>query len=257
MRPADILRAWPGFAFIAVLLAGLEAAVQNGLVKRSLLPAPTEIASVLWNLFADHQVFSPLSETLLRLAAGFGIGTTIGIIGGIALGYRPQLYELFEPLIELFRPIPKAALVPPLVLFLGIGDTMKITSIALAVFFPILINTTQGARGVDPVLLQTARTLGAGPFAIICKVILPSSLPFIFSGMRLSLALGLIVAVISEMIAGTGGLGFLIIDMQRAFRVRQMYAWIVILAVVGYLLNLLLLYVESRFLFWQQRRDTE
>lgn len=255
MRPADVLRAWPGFAFIALLLAGLEAAVRNGLVKRSLLPAPSEVGAVLLDLFLDQQVFGPLSETLLRLAAGFGIGASIAIIGGIVLGYRPQFYALFEPLIEFFRPIPKAALVPPLVLFLGVGDAMKITSIALAVFFPILINAMQGARGVDPVLLQTARTLGATPTAIIRKVVLPSSLPFIFSGMRLSLALGLIVAVISEMIAGTGGLGFLIIDMQRAFRVRQMYAWIAILAVVGYLLNVLLVYVESRFLFWQQRRE--
>lgn len=254
MRPSDLLRSWPGFAFIALLLAGLEVAVQNGLIKRSLLPAPSEVAVVLWDLFVDHQVFGPLSETLLRLAAGFGIGAAIAIIGGIAFGYRPQIYELFEPLIEFFRPIPKAALVPPLVLFLGVGDAMKITSIALAVFFPILINTMQGARGLDPVLLQTARTLGATPSSIIRKVVLPNSLPFIFSGMRLSLALGLIVAVISEMIAGTGGLGFLIIDMQRAFRVRQMYAWIVILAVVGYLLNVLLIYVESRFLFWQQQR---
>lgn len=256
MRIASIARAWPGFAFIALLLAGIEAAVQNGLVKRSLLPAPSDVGKVLWELFADHQVFAPLSDTLLRLAAGFGIGATIGIVGGIALGYRPHLYAIFEPLIEFFRPIPKAALVPPLILFLGVGNAMKITSIALAVFFPILINTLQGARGVEPVLLQTARTLGASPLAIIWKVIFPSSLPFIFSGMRLALALGLIVAVISEMIAGTGGLGFLIIDMQRSFRVRQMYAWLAILAVVGYLLNLLLLYVEHRCLFWQQRRET-
>ena len=257
MRPSDIFRNWPGFAFIALLLVGVEAAVQNGLVKRSLLPAPTEVAQVLWDLFLDRQVFGPLSETLLRLAVGFGIGTLVAVIGGIFLGYHRNLYEVFEPLIEFFRPIPKAALVPPLVLFLGVGDAMKVTSISLAVFFPIFINTKQGVSGLDPVLLQTARTLGASPAAIILKVILPNSLPFIFSGMRLSLSLGLIVAVISEMIAGTGGLGFLIIDMQRAFRVRQMYAWIVILAVVGYLLNLLLVYLEGRFLFWQQRRVPE
>ncbi len=257
MRLRDFLKFWPGLAVIALLLGSLEFAVRNGMVKRSLVPAPSEVAVAIWDLFADHQVFGPLGETLMRLAAGFGIGATIAVVGGIALGYRPQYYELFEPLIEFFRPIPKAALVPPLVLFLGIGDAMKITSIALAVFFPILINTMQGARGAEPVLIQTALTLRASPTAIIRKVILPSSLPFMFSGMRLSLALGLIVAVISEMIAGTGGLGFLIIDMQRAFRVRQMYAWIVILAVVGYLLNFLLVYIEGRCLFWQQKREAE
>jgi ABC-type nitrate/sulfonate/bicarbonate transport system permease component len=171
------------------------------------------------------------------------------------MGYWPRLYDLLEPLIELLRPIPKAALVPALVLFLGVDNAMKITSIALAVFFPIVINTVQGARGVDPVLINTARTLGVRPFSLLRKLILPASAPFIFAGMRLSIALGLILAVISEMIAGTGGIGFLIIDMQRAFRVRQMYAWIVILAVVGYLLNLLLVLAEHRMLFWY--RTTE
>jgi ABC-type nitrate/sulfonate/bicarbonate transport system permease component len=179
----------------------------------------------------------------------------LAIALGLAMGYWPRLYDLLEPLIELLRPIPKAALVPALVLFLGVDNAMKITSIALAVFFPIVINTVQGARGVDPVLINTARTLGVRPFSLLRKLILPASAPFIFAGMRLSIALGLILAVISEMIAGTGGIGFLIIDMQRAFRVRQMYAWIVILAVVGYLLNLLLVFAEHRMLFWY--RTTE
>jgi ABC-type nitrate/sulfonate/bicarbonate transport system permease component len=240
----------PGALVILLLLVGLEQAVNHGLVKRSLMPAPSDVAVVLWQLLADGQVVGPLSETLARLAIGFTIGTALAIALGLAMGYRPRLYNLLDPLIELLRPIPKAALVPALVLFLGVDNAMKITSIALAVFFPVVINTMQGARGVDPVLINTARTLGVRPLALLRKVILPASAPFIFSGMRLSIALGLILAVISEMIAGTGGIGFLIIDMQRAFRIRQMYAWIVILAVVGYLLNFMLMLAEQRILFW-------
>jgi ABC-type nitrate/sulfonate/bicarbonate transport system permease component len=250
-----LVRVAPGAIFLALVLWGIEAAVDTGLVKRSLMPAPTDIGRVLWELFVDGQVAGPLSETLARLGVGFAIGATFAVIMGLAMGYWPSVYWLFEPLVESLRPIPKAALVPPLVLFLGVGDAMKITSIALAVFFPILINTVQGARGVDPVLIDTARTLGVRPLALLRKVILPASAPFIFAGIRLSIALGLILAVISEMVAGTGGLGFLIIDMQRAFRIRQMYAWIVILAVVGYLLNLLLLAAERRFLFWYRASE--
>jgi ABC-type nitrate/sulfonate/bicarbonate transport system permease component len=245
----------PGALVIALGLWGIEEAVKHGLVKRSLLPAPSDVGLVLWQLLADGDVAGPLSETLARLGVGFVIGATLAIALGLAMGYWPRLYDLLEPLIELLRPIPKAALVPALVLFLGVDNAMKITSIALAVFFPIVINTVQGARGVDPVLINTARTLGVRPFSLLRKLILPASAPFIFAGMRLSIALGLILAVISEMIAGTGGIGFLIIDMQRAFRVRQMYAWIVILAVVGYLLNLLLVLAEHRMLFWY--RTTE
>jgi ABC-type nitrate/sulfonate/bicarbonate transport system permease component len=245
----------PGALVIALGLWGIEEAVNHGLVKRSLLPAPSDVGVVLWQLLADGDVAGPLSETLARLGVGFAIGAMLAIALGLAMGYWPRLYDLLEPLIELLRPIPKAALVPALVLFLGVDNAMKITSIALAVFFPIVINTVQGARGVDPVLINTARTLGVRPFSLLRKLILPASAPFIFAGMRLSIALGLILAVISEMIAGTGGIGFLIIDMQRAFRVRQMYAWIVILAVVGYLLNLLLVLAEHRMLFWY--RTTE
>lgn len=245
----------PGALVIALGLWGIEEAVNHGLVKRSLLPAPSDVGVVLWQLLADGDVAGPLSETLARLGVGFAIGAMLAIALGLAMGYWPRLYDLLEPLIELLRPIPKAALVPALVLFLGVDNAMKITSIALAVFFPIVINTVQGARGVDPVLINTARTLGVRPFSLLRKLILPASAPFIFAGMRLSIALGLILAVISEMIAGTGGIGFLIIDMQRAFRVRQMYAWIVILAVVGYLLNLLLVLAEHRMLFWYRTAE--
>jgi ABC-type nitrate/sulfonate/bicarbonate transport system permease component len=245
----------PGALVIALGLWGIEEAVNHGLVKRSLLPAPSDVGVVLWQLLADGDVAGPLSETLARLGVGFAIGAMLAIALGLAMGYWPRLYDLLEPLIELLRPIPKAALVPALVLFLGVDNAMKITSIALAVFFPIVINTVQGARGVDPVLINTARTLGVRPFSLLRKLILPASAPFIFAGMRLSIALGLILAVISEMIAGTGGIGFLIIDMQRAFRVRQMYAWIVILAVVGYLLNLLLVLAEHRILFWYRTAE--
>jgi ABC-type nitrate/sulfonate/bicarbonate transport system permease component len=245
----------PGAIVLALLLWSIEEAVDRGLVKRSLMPAPSDIGRVLWGLLVDGEVAGPLGETLARLGIGFAIGATLAVVMGLAMGYWPRVYGLLEPLVELLRPIPKAALVPPLVLFLGVDNAMKITSIALAVFFPVLINTVQGARGVDPVLIDTARTLGARPLPLLCKVILPACAPFIFAGIRLSMALGLILAVISEMIAGTGGIGFLIIDMQRAFRVRQMYAWIVILAVVGYLLNLLLLAAEQRFLFWYRASE--
>jgi ABC-type nitrate/sulfonate/bicarbonate transport system permease component len=250
-----IARGAPGITVIILLLISIEAAVNGGLVKRSLLPAPSDVGKVLWYLITNNEIIGPLSETLGRLAIGFGIGGTVAILAGLSMGYWPRIYGLFEPLVELLRPIPKAALVPPLVLFIGVGNTMKVTSVALAVFFPVLINTIQGARGVDPVLVNTARTLGLRPFAILRKVILPASAPFIFAGMRLGLALGLILAVLSEMIAGTGGVGFLIIDMQRAFRVRDMYAWLVILAVIGFLLNKILVAAERRVLFWQDATE--
>ena len=151
---------------------------------------------------------------------------------------------------QFLRPLPKPALLPPLILFLGIGDAMKLTIIGLGVFFPVLINTVQGVRGTDPVMIDVARTFGHRPRNQLFKVILPSALPMILSGMRVSLGLGLILVVIAEMLAGTGGVGYLILDMQRSFKVPQMYAWIVILAVLGYALNAAFVFAERRVIHW-------
>jgi ABC-type nitrate/sulfonate/bicarbonate transport system permease component len=114
----------------------------------------------------------------------------------------------------------------------------------------VLINTVQGVRGTDPVMIDVARTFGHRPRNLMFKVVLPSALPMILSGMRVSLGLGLILVVIAEMLAGTGGVGYLILDMQRSFKVPQMYAWIVILAVLGYALNAAFVFAERRVIHW-------
>ena len=117
----------------------------------------------------------------------------------------------------------------------------------------MLVNTLQGVRGVDRVLLDSARTHGWGTGRTLRSVVLPAALPFILAGMRTSLGLALILAVLAEMLTGQGGLGFLILDMQRSFLIRQMYAWLVILALVGLGLNAIFAWAEARALHWQQR----
>jgi ABC-type nitrate/sulfonate/bicarbonate transport system permease component len=126
--------------------------------------------------------------------------------------------------------------------------------VGLAVFFPVVINTVQGVRGVDPVMIATARTFGHGPRRILLRVILPAATPFILAGMRVSLALGLILAVIAEMLGGQGGLGYLVLDMQRSFKVLDMYAWLAILAVLGYALNAGFNIVERRLVHWARAK---
>ena len=144
---------------------------------------------------------------------------------------------------------------PPLILFLGIGNEMKLVIVGLAVFFPVLINTIQGVRGVDPVLVDMARTFGYGPGRIATRIVLPAALPFIFTGLRISLGLGLILVVVAEMLAGTGGIGYLIVDMQRSFRVTSMYAWLFILAALGFALNFAFEWLERRLLFWSRQQE--
>jgi hypothetical protein len=117
------------------------------------------------------------------------VSTVLAVGAGLLMGRHAWLHALFEPLLELLRPLPKPALLPPLILFLGLGDAMKLTVIGLGVFFPTLINTLQGVRGVDPVQLDVARTFGHSPRALLLKVVLPAAMPLVLSGMRISLGL--------------------------------------------------------------------
>ena len=181
--------------------------------------------------------------------------TVAAVALGVTMGYSRAIYNLFEPLVELTRPIPKAALVAPLIFFLGLGDLMKVTVVALGAFFPILINTIQGVRGLEPELIFTARTFGAGTSSILAKIVLPAASPQIFAGMHISLGIGFVLVIIAEMISADGGLGFAIVNAQRSFRVREMYAWVVVLAVTGYAMNSLFMMARGRFLHWNRNYE--
>jgi ABC-type nitrate/sulfonate/bicarbonate transport system permease component len=242
-----------GVLTFAVLLGALEWAVKTGHVNAALVPPPTVVLAKTWELIVGGEVLAPLGATLYLLAVAYGLATALAVGVGLFMGRHPAVHALFEPLLELLRPLPKPALLPPLMLFLGLGDAMKLTIIGLGVFFPTLINTIQGVRGTDPVQVDVARTFGHPARGLLLKVVLPSALPLILSGMRISLGLGLVLVVVAEMLAGTGGVGYLIIDMQRTFQVPKMYAWILILAVLGLLLNHLFVRLERRAIHWARQ----
>jgi ABC-type nitrate/sulfonate/bicarbonate transport system permease component len=239
-----------GVAVLLICLLALEIAVRLGKVNAMLVPPPSAIAQRTFSIVASGAVAAPLGATLTLLFSAFFGASALAIAVGLAMGRFKAAYNLFEPLIEALRPLPKTALVPPLILLLGLGSPMKLTVVGLGVFFPVVINTIQGVRGVDPVLVNTARTFGLGPLSILRKVILPAAMPLILVGMRVSLAIGLILVVVAEMLAGTGGLGYLILDMQRSFKVLDMYAWLLILATLGYVLNDIFVRLESRATHW-------
>lgn len=241
---------WLGAATIALLLAALEASVRAGAVNRALVPAPSTVVQKLVAIVARGEVFGPLGETLALLAVAYVGACTLAVAVGLLMGRFAFVHGLLEPLVEVLRPLPKPALLPALMLFLGIGTTMKLTIIGLGVFFPVLINTVQGVRGTEPVLLDMARTFGHGRARTLLTVVLPAALPMVLAGMRVSLGLGLVLVIVAEMLAGTGGVGYLILDMERSFRVPEMYAWIVILAVLGWGLNDLFVRLEGRVTHW-------
>ena len=173
---------------------------------------------------------------------------------GVAMGLFRPMYNLFEPLTELLRPLPAPAIIPVAMLFLGIGEVMKITVIAFACSFPILINTMDGVRSVDPTLVDTAKTFGRDRYDIILEVILPASLHQIFAGWRIALPIALIVDIVSEMVGALNGIGRFILVMQRSFEMPGMYAGVFLVVLVGYGLNVLLRYLNDVLVGWHRAK---
>ena len=238
---------------IAAILGIWEIAARSGALNPVLLPRPSLISSTVLELVLSGQVISPLGHTLALFSAGYGIACILGISFGIAMGTSKILYGLLEPLVEILRPIPKPALVPALFLFLGIGNMTMVTVVVLAVLFPVLINTLQGVRNLDPILLDTARTFHLSRVKTIRLVILPAITPTIFAGMRVGLGLGLVLVVLAEMLAGDNGVGFLILDLQRSFQIKEMFAWLFVLIVLGGGITILFNVIEAWLLPWRGR----
>jgi ABC-type nitrate/sulfonate/bicarbonate transport system permease component len=249
-----------GLVLIALLLVLWELSSARGWVSALSWPRMTAILSTLGSLFFSGELLAELWPSLWRMFVGYFIGISLGVLVGLMMGASRLVYYALEPLTEILRPIPSPAYVPIAILFLGIDDEMKIFMISFATFFPVLLNTYSGVRSVDPVQLQTARTFGVKGRKLLWQIVLPSASPYIFTGMRVSLAIALIVMVISEMVAASNGIGYFVLAAQRGFKIREMFAGVVTLAVIGYALNRIFLAIENRVLAWhhgftQQQRN--
>lgn len=244
-------RRLPGFVLIVLLLGLWELASSAGWMDAVVLPRVSVIFGAWYETVASGALLNQLLPSLRRIFVGFSLAAALAIPLGLLMGTVSFIYRLFEPITEFLRPIPSSAYVPVAILFLGIQDSMKIFVVTVACFFPILLNTYGGVRGVDQVLIDTGRTFGLSRGKMLWQIVLPAALPSVLTGMRISLGIALIVVVVAEMIAGNSGIGYFIVDRQRIFRVAEMFAGIFSLGVVGYLLNFVFLRIEQYFLRWR------
>lgn len=242
---------WPGFLLFMLILLAWEATSAWDLVDSISVPRVSAILAAWIDSLTHGQLIAALLPSLGRIFAGFGLAVLVAVPLGLLMGSIPLVYRLLEPITEFIRPIPAAAYIPVAILFLGIGNEMKIFVVFLACLFPILLNTYGGVRGVDPVLVDTGRTFGVSRLKALWQIIFPAALPSILTGMRISLGIALIVVVVAEMIAGNTGIGYYILDMQRIFRVPDMFAGIFTLGILGFLINFIFLKVEQHFLRWR------
>ena len=194
--------------------------------------------------------------SLYRMVVGYFFATIIGVSIGIVIGSFKKIYHLLDPVLQFWRAIPATAIIPVGILLIGIGDQMKMVVICFGAMWPILINSADGARLVPTLRLETARIFGLNPLETLVRVISPSAAPMIAAGMRTGLSIAFIMIVVSEMIGSTDGLGYYILQAQRTFAIPEMYGGIGLLAILGYLLNVLFVSVERRVLAWHYGQST-
>jgi ABC-type nitrate/sulfonate/bicarbonate transport system permease component len=224
-------------------------------------PPPSEIlhrAASLWlsgpphRLFLSDSVFQDVLPSIFRLLGGWAFAVLIGIPLGILIGRSRNLSDLVNPSLQFLRAIPGPALIPIFIILLGTESTMRVTLIAFGSVWPILLNTIEGTRTVDPVQIDTARAFRIPRHARLWRIVLPAAIPKIFAGMRVSLALAVILMVVSELVASTSGIGYRIQNAQIMFLLTDMWCGIILLALIGYTVNLLFLKFERRVLAWHR-----
>ena len=202
------------------------------------------------DVWTPERLRADVVPSVLRLAAGYAVAAVVGVAVGTVIGSYRRVRALCEPVLEFLRAIPPPVLIPVIMLFAGIDDTMKITVIASGCVWPILLNTVEGVRAVDPVMAETARSYGIMGAARLRNVVLRSASPQIFAGLRQALSIAIILMVISEMFAASNGLGFTIVQFQRGFAIPDMWTGILVLGLLGFVLSVVFQLVERRVLGW-------
>jgi NitT/TauT family transport system permease protein len=222
------------------------------LISPLLLPSPIKVFHMVGKLFLTGEVLPDFLKTIFRWLIGLSIGVAIGIPIGILMGYSDKIYASLEVLIDFLRSLPSITLYPLFILFFGLGDLPKVAIVIFATSLYTTLNTIYGVKYTRESRLLTAKSLRASSLQIFTRVIFPGALPEIFAGIRISVTIGLIVSIGSEMILGARhGLGKRVLDASNTFSMAEMYALIIIIGLLGYLSNRLLVALENRAIHWR------
>jgi NitT/TauT family transport system permease protein len=236
---------------LAGVLALWELVTRSGWVPPLFLPSPLGVLAAGAEMVRSGELLVHVATSLGRILLGFGLGALGGVAVGLAVGVFSLAEAVGTPLIAATFPIPKIALLPLLILWLGIGEASKVAVIMLGVFFPMAINTYTGVRHADPLLLRAAVSFGAGRWSLVRKVMLPSALPMIFAGLKLGAGTSLLLLVAAEMIAAASGIGFLVLHAQNLMETTKLMVGIVLLSLLGVCSHWLLTRLERAVIPWR------
>lgn len=215
-------------------------------------PSPLEVIKELILGLFKGEIIKDILATLIRMAIGLSLAILIGVPIGLLMGYSKKIYDWLETTIDFLRSIPPPTLFPLFMLFFGIGNLSKIFPVVFACSFYILISTMYGVRNVKKKRIISAKIHNINKFDLFRKIIIPESLPYIFSGLRMAISLSLILVIVFEMFVGTKlGLGQRIIEAQIIYNIAEMYSAIIIAGIIGYLLNKSFVFCEKKIIHWE------
>jgi NitT/TauT family transport system permease protein len=248
-RPLGFLLVW------LVVLAAWELLVRTGVWRGLFLPAPSTVAQTLWTLASTGALWTHLGATLLRIGTGLVIGATVGVLLGVIMGRSRAVRHAIDPIVAALHPIPKLAFFPLLIVLLGVGEQSKLAAVALGAFFPMLLNTVAGVRGINPVHLEIARNHGASARQLFLRVLLPGSLPLVLTGLRLSSNMAFHSTIGVEMVGSRTGIGALLWLSWQTFRIDQLYAALAVVGAIGITVSTAVRMLGSRLAPWQAERS--
>ncbi len=236
----------------AALLAGWAVVTYFEWVSPVFLPSPQATAQALAEGLREGDLLALTAGTIERMAYGWILASLIGMALGALIGSSPALRAWLQPMLEVVRPLPASALIPVFIALIGLSPAMVLLVIAFGAMWPVLLSTVHGFAAVEPRLSEVAKVLQLSRREFIFKIGLPNALPDALAGMRLSLTIALILAIVGEMLASQQGLGTAIVMAARSFRAAELFAGVALLGVIGFVSNALLGAAERRLLRWQR-----
>jgi NitT/TauT family transport system permease protein len=240
---------WPIAPLLAVLVLW-ELVSRSGIVSTALFPPPSQVMQSLGELVRSGTLLFDIKASLWRVLAGLVLGTLFGVVLGLLTGRMKSWAAALSPIIQVLRPLPAVAIIPLVIVWLGIGDGAKIFSISFAVFFPVWINAHIGAERVPRAFLWSAQLLTQSFFKKLFKVILPAALPFIIAGVRVGIAVAFIMVFVSELAGASVGVGYRISVSHLAYRIDDMMAALIVLGALGAFVDQLFVYFTRRIFPW-------
>lgn len=231
-------------ASLSLLLGAWELVVLTGRFAPSLLPSPAKVLAGISELIHDGSLFTHLSVSLARFAAGYLSAAISGITLGLLFGCYQRVWSFVDPIVQVLRPVSPIAWFPFIVLWFGIGDVPAVIIIFIAAFYPIVLSTISGVRKVDAIYLKVADNFNIRQPKLLFKIILPAAFPFIANGLHVALGSAWVFLVAGEMVGAQSGLGYLIIDARNSLRSDLVLAGIIFIGVSGLLLDRLIRLLE-------------